>query len=123
MLPRTGIGPAQTPEQLTHVRALFREYASSLGIDLGFQDFEREVADLPGGYAPPRGCLLLGVEGNETVGCVGVRPLEPTICEMKRLFVREGGRGRGLGRALAVAAVEFGRSAGYSAMRLDTLPM
>jgi len=117
--------PADTREQIDHVRTLFNEYAASLGVDLGFQDFSREMADLPGGYTPPRGCLLLAVASPavmDVLGCVGVRPLEETVCEMKRLFVRPGARGKGLGRQLAQAAVEFGRTAGYATMRLDTLP-
>ena len=108
---------ATTPEQIATVAALFREYASSLGVDLSFQHFEEELASLPGDYAPPRGRLLLASEG-----CVALRPLDGDICEMKRLYVRPSARGTGLGRALIERAIDEARAIGYRAMRLDTLP-
>lgn len=110
------------PEELARVAVLFREYAAAIGVDLCFQGFEAELAELPGKYAPPGGCLLLAQVGEADAGCVAVRPLEGReICEMKRLFVRPAFRKSGVGRSLAAAAIEFGRAAGYETMRLDTL--
>jgi ribosomal protein S18 acetylase RimI-like enzyme len=106
------------------VAALFRDYAASLSIDLGYQDFGAELAGLPGAYAPPSGGLLLAVTAaGDAVGCVGFRAMpEPGTCEMKRLHTKPGARGQGIGRALALAAIRAAREAGYAAMRLDTLP-
>jgi GNAT superfamily N-acetyltransferase len=107
---------------LGDVRELFREYAASLGFDLGFQDFERELRTLPGEYGPPRGRLFLARAGREAVGCVGVRALTADACEMKRLYVCPSHRGTGAGRALAAAAIGAARRLGYARMRLDTVP-
>ena len=101
---------------------LFREYAQGLGVDLCFQDLERELRNLPGAYAPPRGILLLAEVEGEPAGCVAVRPLEAGICELKRLYLRAAYRRTGLGRALTEAALDAAREMNYSRIRLDTLP-
>jgi ribosomal protein S18 acetylase RimI-like enzyme len=104
------------------VRRLLEEYAASIGFDLAFQGFERELNDLPGEYAPPHGALLVARVGAEAVGCAGLRPLGPGVCELKRLYVRPGNRRSGAGRALTEAAIAAGRTLGYERMRLDTVP-
>ena len=116
------LADAGSADDLAAARRLFRAYADWLAVDLGFQDFERELATLPGAYAPPQGRLLLARVGGEAAGCVALRPLEPGICEMKRLWVEPGFAGFGLGRELAVAIIDAARAAGYARMRLDTMP-
>jgi ribosomal protein S18 acetylase RimI-like enzyme len=113
---------AETPVQVAEARKLFTEYSERLGIDLCFQNFERELAELPGRYSRPEGRLFLAVEGERIMGCVGLRKIGEGVCEMKRLYVRPEYRGRGLGKSLALHLIEEARSAGYALMRLDTLP-
>ncbi|PKO59665.1 MAG: GNAT family N-acetyltransferase [Betaproteobacteria bacterium HGW-Betaproteobacteria-18] len=107
------------------VRALFKEYASGLNIDLCFQNFETELAGLPGDYAPPRGALFIAKSANGLLGCCALRPLDtadyPNACEMKRLYVRPALRGNGVGRRLAEAVMEAAQQAGYAYVLLDTL--
>lgn len=113
---------AATHAELDAVRELLREYASSLQVELDFQQFDAELAGLPGAYVPPGGALLVARAETALVGCVGVRALDDRTCEMKRLYVRSSQRGTGLGRRLAEASIAEGRRLGYRAMRLDTLP-
>lgn len=122
--PAVGVREARSAADFAVASTLFQEYAKQLGVDLCFQGFAGELAQLPGMYGPPAGRLLLAVNGDDVVGCVGVRALkgDSTSCEMKRLYVRDQGRGHGIGRMLARGAVDAGRSLGYRRMVLDTLP-
>jgi putative acetyltransferase len=112
---------AETPSQIAQARELFLEYAQSLGFSLCFQNFDKELAGLPGDYAPPEGRLLLAEYQGQLVGCVALHKLEPDICEMKRLYLRAQARGKGLGRILATHIIEEARQIGYQRMRLDTV--
>ena len=123
--PPVDITLAKSAEQLEASRTLFREYAAQLGVDLGFQGFEDELAALPGDYGAPRGALLLASVDGELAGCCALRPLDdahyPGAAEMKRLYVRKAFRGFGLGRQLAEAIMDCARVAGYDCILLDTL--
>jgi ribosomal protein S18 acetylase RimI-like enzyme len=118
---RLHIRAAEFPAETETVRALFLAYARSLGFGLSFQNFEAELAGLPGAYAPPSGGLFLGIVDGEPMGCVAFRRLDAEICEMKRLYVNPQSRGLRLGRQLACEVIQAGRQAGYKAMRLDTI--
>lgn len=114
--------PATSPEHIAQTRELFYEYAVWLEINLCFQNFEQEVAELPGDYAPPTGRLFLAVDDSRVAGCVALRKIAGGVCEMKRLFVRADFRGAGVGRQLVDAIIDAARDIGYRRMRLDTLP-
>jgi ribosomal protein S18 acetylase RimI-like enzyme len=117
----TRIINAITEDHYQSVRELFIQYADSLGFDLEFQGFSRELAELPGDYKSPAGCMLLAETADGYAGCVALRPLHNNICEMKRLFVIPEYQGCGIGRALAEAVIGGARKQGYQRMRLDTV--
>ena len=112
---------AESTAQIAQARELFLEYAQSLGFSLCFQNFDKELAELPGDYTPPEGRLLLAEYVGELAACVALHKLEPGICEMKRLYLRPQFRGKGLGRALADRIIADARQIGYHRMRLDTV--
>jgi putative acetyltransferase len=113
---------AETAAQIELARELFKEYETGLGISLCFQNFEKELAELPGDYAPPGGRLLLAYDDGEPAGCIALRKIGEVVCEMKRLFVRDQFRGKGIGRSLTEVIIHEARDIGYQRMRLDTLP-
>jgi len=122
---RTEIITPDSADLLAQVADIFREYAQSLPIDLGFQGFEQELLTLPGDYAAPRGALFLATVDGLVAGCCALRPLDASdyanASEMKRLYVRNAFRGFGLGRELASHTLDVARQAGYSHVLLDTL--
>ena len=124
-IPAVELVTPASPIELDALRQILREYAQGLGVDLCFQDFDRELADLPGDYAAPRGALLLALVDGEVAGCCALRPIDnadyPNAAEMKRLYVRNAFRGFGLGRHLAEAAMDAARAGGYACVLLDTL--
>jgi len=113
--------PVREDASLAHVHALFRDYARELGISLGFQGFEEELAALPGKYAPPTGELYLATMEDVPVGCVGFYRMEEGMCELKRLYVRPTPQGHGIGKALMQRAIDDATARGYHVMRLDSL--
>jgi len=116
------IAPATTPRDLDEIGALFREYAGLVAEALCFQNFDAELAALPGDYAPPGGVLLIARDATAAAGCVALRRVDAESGEMKRMYVRERYRGSGLGRKLAVAVIDEARKRGHQRIVLDTLP-
>jgi len=116
------VAPARSKSDFDDVRALFREYSALVTEALCFQDYDRELAALPGEYAPPGGELLVARDAQGALGCVGLRCLDAQSGEMKRMYVRERSRGSGLGRRLAEAIIEEARKRDYRRLLLDTLP-
>jgi putative acetyltransferase len=112
---------AESSSEIALARELFVEYAESLGFSLCFQNFDRELAGLPGDYTPPHGRLLLARRGDESAGCVALHSLEPSVCEIKRLYVRPRFRASGIGRMLTNAVISEAKSIGYKKVRLDTV--
>jgi putative acetyltransferase len=112
---------SESPAHIAHARELFLEYAESLGFSLCFQGFDKELAGLPGDYAPPDGRLLLAECEGQVAGCIALHRLGSQVCEMKRLYLRPAFRGKGLGRALAERIITEARQVGYQRMRLDTV--
>jgi putative acetyltransferase len=120
-VPSLTFSQAESPEQIAQARELFLEYARSLGFSLCFQNFDRELAELPGDYVPPAGRLLLAEFEGQLAACVALHKLDSGICEMKRLYLRSQFRGKGVGRALAERIIDEARHIGYQRMRLDTV--
>src|SRR5262245_34545542 len=116
------VAPARSKAELEDVRVMFREYSELVAEALCFQNYDRELADLPGEYAPPGGELLIARDAQGALGCVGLRRHDERSGEMKRMYVRERGRGGGLGRKLAVSIIEEARRRNYQRLLLDTLP-
>ena len=115
------IYPVKTSEDIELVKELFIEYSDSLDFDLCFQNFKEELANLPGEYSPPTGCLLLAKYKDQSAGCVALRQLSDGICEGKRLYVRPQFRGLKIGRKLAEAIIAEARKMGYTSIRGDTI--
>ena len=113
---------AETTGHINIAKELFIEYAKSLNFELCFQDFDKEVTELPGAYSPPEGRLFLAEYGGEIAGCIALRKLEKEICEMKRLYVKPQFRGHNIGKNLVEKLIEDARKIGYKKMRLDTVP-
>jgi GNAT superfamily N-acetyltransferase len=120
-VPKVSISPAKAESDIALVRELFIEYAAAIGVDLEYQGFSVELAELPGKYAPPSGDLLIARVNGEARGCVALRALDETTLEMKRLYVRAAARGTGLGKRLVEAAISSARKMGFTELRLDTL--
>ena len=120
-IPGLALVQVESSAQVAQARELFLEYEQSLGVKLCFQNFDQELAGLPGHYAPPDGRLLLAEYEGQLAGCAALHSWEPGVCEMKRLYLRPSFRGRGLGRVIAETIIAEARNIGYRQMRLDTI--
>ena len=120
MIDLVAVGP-EDANGIQAAREMFLEYRSELGIDLCFQGFDEEIESLPGKYGPPDGRLLVAYDEESPIACGGLRDLGGRVCELKRIYVRPGSRRSGVGRRISEHLIEFGREAGYSVARLDTL--
>jgi GNAT superfamily N-acetyltransferase len=116
------LAAARSAADVEAVRTLFRQYGQTPGVEVCVAGFDEEIAGLPAPYAEPRGTILLAIADGGPAGCVGIKPMDGEVAEMKRLFVTPGVRGRRIGEALAVAAIDAARSRGYARLRLETLP-
>jgi ribosomal protein S18 acetylase RimI-like enzyme len=110
------------PADIPHVREMLQEYVAWIGLDLAFQEIDAELDGLPGEYTPPRGALFVAVDGDRHLGMIALRPLDGSVGEMKRLYVRPAARGRGLARRLVARLCDEATRLAYSEVRLDTLP-
>jgi len=113
--------PANNAELLTEVQRLFLEYEKWLNVDLCFQGFEEEVNSLPGKYSPPDGRLYIAKDNSSYIGCIALRKIEDGICEMKRLYLTEAARGKGIGYKMIELIIQDAKDIGYKVMRLDTI--
>lgn len=111
-----------SPEDYLVASELFQEYAKSIGVDLGFQNFNEELANLEAQYSRPHGVLYLAKSEELAVGCFAIRALDDNACELKRMYLREGARGKGVGKKMLELSIKVGKQLGYKKMRLDTLP-
>ncbi len=107
--------------ELQEVREIFIEYAEFLKVDLSFQDFEKELETLHQVYVPPMGCIILAKDHSQVLGCIALKPIGEGVCEMKRLYVRPGARGKSLGKKLVEELIDFAKKVGYKTMKLDTI--
>lgn len=112
---------SKTEQDYNDAKDLFLKYANSLNFELCFQNFEKEISDLPAQYSEPTGCIIICYEDDNPIGCVGLRKFSEGICEMKRLYLRNNARGKGIGRVLAEKIVEKAKELGYRKMQLDTI--
>ena len=112
---------SKTEQDFADAKDLFLEYANSLNFELCFQNFENEISDLPAQYSEPTGCIILCYKDDKPIGCVGLRKFAEGICEMKRLYLKNEARGKGIGRVLAEKVIEKAKELGYKKMQLDTI--